>query len=386
MRIYDFPYTLNFAVTNLNDPDRDVFQGYEEKFDDAMMDTAKYLRKLYEEACKDGKITEEDFKTYILADYDRILDQTYKSTDIYALSMKYIAIKYLEAHRSEIPALLEEIKERGLEYSEFEAYTDSFHENLILVLLDLCKDFEIYSQNMREVNGEFLEEIKAFEERYGKEEGFKKYCEKYANAKTINFITRRHFINYAYLSIFGIQGSDVNLPEKSPVMKHKKSFGIREYISNFADRVENDYKEELVKSIIALTGQLDRFGLLTEYRDEHARKMRDLRLPGLKYSVTSQELRNKGDRNITEADLETRNNPSVYTLLSEENLSKLDIDVLLRMNSYYNNRIAKIIQTYALSLYILEELGATMQILEEGSYLSKDRIAPEILDGLLLKF
>ena len=131
MRIYDFSSTLNFAVTNLNDPDRDVFQGFEDKFDEKMIDTAIYLRRLYEEASVDGEITEEDFKDYIIEDYDRILDQTYRSTDIYALSMKYIAVKYLEAHRSEIPALMEEIKKRGLVYSEEEAYTDNFHENLL---------------------------------------------------------------------------------------------------------------------------------------------------------------------------------------------------------------------------------------------------------------
>ena len=127
MRIYDFSSTLNFAVTNLNDPDRDSFQGFEENFDDRMIDAAIYIRRLYEEVSKDGEITEEDFKSYIIEDYDRILDQTYRSTDIYALSMKYIALKYLEAHRSEIPALREEIKRRGLVYSETEAYTDSFY-------------------------------------------------------------------------------------------------------------------------------------------------------------------------------------------------------------------------------------------------------------------
>ena len=34
MRIYDFSSTINFAVINLNDPDKDVFQGFEENFDD----------------------------------------------------------------------------------------------------------------------------------------------------------------------------------------------------------------------------------------------------------------------------------------------------------------------------------------------------------------
>ena len=385
MRIYDFSSTLNFAVTNLNDPDRDVFQGFEEKFDEKMMDAAAYIRKLYEEASVDGEITEEEFKDYIIDDYDRILDQTYRSTDIYALSMKYIAVKYLEEHRSEIPALREEIIRRGLVYSEEEAYTDNFHENLLIVLLDLEKDFEIYVQNMNEINGEFLEEIKDFENKYGKEEGFKKYCEKYSNMKSINMVTRRHFINYAYLSIFGIEGSDVSLSEKSPVMKNKRSFAIREYVSNFADRIEADYREELVKSIMSLAGQLDRFGLLIEYRDEHARKMRDLRLPGLKYTVTSQELREKEDRNITEDDLEKSNNPSVFTLLSEKELSKLPLDVLLRMNSFYNNRLAKVVQSYALCLFILEEIGATM-FATEGKYLSKDSIDKSLLDTLLLKF
>ena len=385
MRIYDFSSTLNFAVINLNNPDRDSFQGFEEKFDERMMDAAIYIRRLYEEASKDGEITEEEFKDYIIEDYDRILDQTYRSTDIYALSMKYIALKYLEAHRSEIPVLMEEIRQRGLTYSETEAYTDDFHENLLIALLDLGKDFEIYSQNMRDINGEFLDEIKEFEAKYGKEEGFKKYCEKYSKMKEINMVTRRHFINYAYLSIFGIEGADVDLPDKSPVMKYKKSFAIRDYVSNFADRIEADYREELVTSIIALTGQLDRFGLLVQHRDEHARKMRDLRLPGLRYSVTAQELREKKDRNITEDDLEKNNDPSISTILSENELSKLPLDVLLRMNSFYNNRLAKIIQSYALSLYILEEIGATMYVID-GKYLSKDSIDKATLDSLLLKF
>lgn len=386
MRIYDFSSTINFAVINLNDPDKDVFQGFEENFDDKMIDAAIYLRKLYEEASVDGEITEEEFKDYILEDYDRILDQTYMSTDIYALSMKYIAVKYLESHRTEIPALREEIKRRGMVYSETEAYTDNFHENLLIVLLDLEKDFEIYSQNMGEINEEFLAEIKEFAEKYGKEEVFKKYCEKYSKMKEINMVIRRHFINYAYLSIFGIEGSDINLPEKSPVMKYKRSFAIREYVSNFADRIEADYREELVSSIISLAAQLDRFGLLIEYRDEHARKMKDLKLPGLRYTVTSQELKDKDGRNITEDDLEKNNDPSVLTLLSEKELSKLPLDVLLRMNSFYNNRLAKVMQSYALSLYILEEVGATMLVATEKKYLSKDSIDEQLLGSLLLKF
>lgn len=386
MRIYDFPYTINFAITNCNDPDRDIFQGFEEMFDEKMQDAASYIRKLYEERTADGEITEEEFKDYIIEDYDKILDETYRSTDVYLYSMKYIAVKYLESHRSEIPALREEIKKRGLEYSEVETYTDDFHENLLLALLNIEKDYEIYCENMSQTNGEYLEEIMGFVEKYGKEEGFKKYCEKYANMKSVSMVVRRHFLNYAYLSIFGIEGSSVSLSEKSPIMKYKKTYSIKEYVTTFADRIEANYKAELVDSIISLAAQIDRFGLLTEYRDEHAKKMRDIRLPGLKYSVTSQELKEGAEeRGLTEADLEKSNNPSVRTLFSAKELEKLPIDVLLRMNSFYNNRFAKIIQSYALSLFILEETFSTMMA-TKGETLSKDGIKQDDLDSLLLKF
>ena len=46
-------------------------------------------------------------------------------------------------------AELNEIRERGLQYSEKESYTDDFHENLLIALLAVQNDYEQYFENMK---------------------------------------------------------------------------------------------------------------------------------------------------------------------------------------------------------------------------------------------
>lgn len=381
MRIRDFFTTLNFAIINSDNSSRDVFRDFKNNFDENMEIAAEYIEKLYRMQTQDGPIDEESFKLCLIEDYDKMLDETYRSTYIYSLSMKYIALKYLEKHRSEIPALKKEIEERGLVYEEDESFTDNFHENLLRALLSAENDYRVYYENMAQINGEYLVEINDFWHKYGKEEGFKKYCEKYSKIKSVQMSVRRHFLSYAYLIMFGLEGSD-NLA----ISKYKKSYAIKEYITTFSERMEKDYREELVASVISLTSQLDRFGLLAEYRDEHARKMSTIGLPGLRYTVSTKELRATGElKKVPENVIEKSNNPSVSTLLSEDELKKLPIDVLLRMNSFYNNRVAKRIHTYAISLFVYEEANFTMNVIQ-GERITRKDIDSNFLENLLLKF
>lgn len=174
MRIIDFKSTLSFAIKTLNEDRADDNLNFERNFDSTMQNAAAYIKKLIEAKNEGDNITESELNEIILDDYNRIVDETYQNTDISIITMKYIAVKYLSAHRNEIPELLKEIDERGLVYSESESYTDDFHENLLLALLAVQDDYRQYSENMSETNPEFLEEIETLVKENGKVAGFKK--------------------------------------------------------------------------------------------------------------------------------------------------------------------------------------------------------------------
>lgn len=367
MKIHDFSSTLNFTVVNSRNDGSFETEKY---FDEDMQMTASYIIKICEEHFQDKEVSIEELGTFLLEDYNQITDETFFSAEIYRYSMKYLAIKYLETHRSEIPTLKQEIKERNIVFNENEIYTDNFHENLLEAVLAMEEDFECFCDNMAEKNPECLDEIKEFESKYGKEEGFKKFCEKYSNMKMFPATVRRAFISYAHFIIFGIEGIDENLSPKSQIIKYKKKYSLKDYATTLSERMEEGLIDELVNSIISLAYQLDRFGELAKYIENHAEKMNRICLPGLKY---------------VEKEEETADNPSVIKLFTEEKLRNLPLDVLLRMNSFYNNRFAKIISAYSMSLFILDETNSALDVLK-GNTLSKQSFSKENLDNLFLKY
>lgn len=372
MNLRSFSSTLNFAVKNLNHENTNDTSVFETLFDKIMQKASAYIQKIVIEQYGDLKISEEELDNLILDDYYNIVDSTFQNTDVYPLTMKYVALKYLDSHRKEIPQLAKEIEEKGLTYSPEELYTDDFHQNLLSALLYLQKDFKIYQNDIATSNGELLEEIEEFTNKYGKCEGFIKYCKKYENLKNYPFTLRRHFVTYAYCLIFGLEGIDENeLPPKSPILKYKKMYSIKEYTTILAQLKEKDLKEELKSSILSTFAQLDNLGEIMDNIDIYNHRMKKIALPGLQY--------------FSEEANDEQKYPKVNRLFTPENLDKLDIDVLLRINSFYNNRFAKVLDNYAKALFILENTQSSKSILE-GEILSSSTLPKGILDIILLKY
>jgi len=154
---------------------------------------------------------------------------------------------------------------------------------------------------------------------------------------------------------------------------------VKDYTKLYADRVEESYREELKLSIISLVSQLDRLGEITDATEKHNKNMDKINLPGLKYYVEDDEQK-KDDSNSPEFNL-----PKVDSLLTSDQLDKLDIDTLLRMNSFYNNRFARIIKEYAKTLFFLDNTTSTYEVLR-GNTLSKKSLDSTVFSNLLIKY
>lgn len=375
MRIRNFASTLNFAKATLNEDRVDDNVNFEKNFNSIMKQASIYIKKLARRKEVSEDITDQELNSLILDDYNRLLDETYQNTDIPLISMKYVAVKYLSKHRNEIPGLLKEIDERGLVYSENESYTDDFHENLLIALLAVQEDYEQYCANMKLTNPEFLAEIEALVAEHGNVGGFKKYCEKYSKMKGLPFNSRRQIISYGYLSIFGLEGIDeTTVPEGSAVLKYKASNFVKDYINGYLERLEPIYRENLENSILSSFEQLEQFGEIYSGIKKHNDKMKRIGLPGLGYARPEKETLPSGTVL-----------PKVEDLMNRNNLASQDIDVLLRMNSFYNNRLAKVINDYSMAIFTIDNLGLARQVYE-GKAPTKADISEETLEQLMIKY
>lgn len=374
MRIRNFSSTLKFAKANFEEDKLDGNIAFQENFNKIMEKYTKYIRKKVDESIDKADISASEINKIILEDYNRIVDSTYQNTDIPMISMKYIAVKYLSKYRNQIPELLKEIEERKLEYSENELYTDDFHENLLIALLSIQNDYNQYLQNMNQANPEFMVEIEKLKKENENEVAFKKYCDKYSKINGLSYSAKRQIISYGYLSIFGIEGIDENTTseKKSSALKYKKTNFVKDYITGYLERLEEVYRENLENSIITTFNQLDEFGEIEENIEYHNEKMRRNALPGLGYSTN-----NNGNNKF---DL-----PNARDLIRKDSLKEIDIDVLLRMNSFYNNRLAKVISEYAKAIFVIDNLKS-IKYIYDGNIPTKEDIAEETLDQLMIKY
>ena len=369
MRIRDFYSTLDFSISILNGKRNEDLRSFETNFDTIMRRSSYYITKLLND--RQDELA-EDFDEYdlILDDYDGIVDEIYQNTNIPVVSMKYIATKYLCNHRELIPELEAEIKERGLSLQDEEAYGDDFHENLLTATMAMQIQYENDVDGLEEIPFDDIQVVLADLKEDGNEaEAFKKIYDKYGNMTMLPFHLRRQLIGNMYYCIFGIKGSD---DRKNPeIAKIKNKLHLREYSRSYLEQVESIYRNEIEEAILTMVYQLDRFGEISEKIDIHNAKMRRVGLPGLGYQF---------DETGSTKDL-----PRVETLMTKEKLGTLGIDSLLRLNSFYNNRCAKIISEYAMSLFVIGELDAIGNILD-GEDITKQNVGEETLSNLLIKY
>lgn len=382
MKLRSFLETLSFAISIINEETFEDNRSFESNFDDIMQHASDYIRRIVAEdtaiRAEDG-LPPRELSEIILEDYDNVVNETYQNSDISLISMKYIAVRYLSRHKDEIPALEAEIEERGLTFSEEENYTDNFHDNLLLALLAVKDDYNEYYRSMMETNGEYMDEIRSFTDQYGDEEGFKRYCEKYGNMKMLPYSTRRQIIVYAYYTVFGVRGLDESkLSPKSPVLKIKAANFLKDYLNSYLERLEPVYRENLEDSILSSLYQLECFGELEDNIKVHNERMKRVGLPGLGYYLD--EVDENGDIQPGNEKL-----PKISELVRSGELRKLDIDVLLRMNSFYNNRFAKVLNDYSMALYVLDNTNSLESVIE-GETMTTESLGKSTLDSLMVKY
>lgn len=370
MKIRDFFSTLNFSVSILNDRNNEDVRNFEDNFDDIMRSSIEYIRNLAEDNA-DALSEDYDINDLVLDDYDYISDETFQNADIYAISMKYIASKYLNSHRYLIPELEREIEERGLEFREEESYTDDFHENLVTALLALKHDYEEnYGTLLDEIPEEVASILRVGSEQSEREEAFKRLYNQYGNASMVPYNVRRNVMMMGYYSLFGLQGVDQKNGTQSS-LRIKSAFHMKDYIQTYVERLEPVYKTEIVNSILSMVYQLDRFGEIYEKIEVHNDRMRRYGLPGLGYQSDEKEIYPKL--------------PRFEQLMTEDNLMKQNIDDLLTLNAFYNNRFAKIMNEYALALFVIGNLDITQRCVD-GEEITKSRLTQDKLNMLVTKY
>lgn len=370
MKIRDFFSTLNFSISILNDRNNDEIRHFEDDFDEIMRGSSEYIRKLVEDNAEE--LSEEyEVEDLILDDYNYISNETFQNTDIHAISMKYVASKYLNSHRNIIPELEKEIEERGLVFCEEESYTDDFHENLLTALLSLKHD---YKENYGDLLDEIPEEVSSIL-RVGTEQGeidaaFKNLYNKFGNATMVPYALRRNVMMMGYYSLYGLQGIDEKSASQS-TLKIKNAFHMKDYIQTYVERLEPVFKTEIVNSILSIVYQLDRFGEIYEKIEAHNDRMNRFGLPGLGYQSDEKEI--------------YPNLPRFEELMTEKLLMQQNVEDLLILNVFYNNRFAKVMNEYALSLFVMANLEK-IQSCVNGENITKDRISRSTLNMLITKY
>lgn len=370
MKIRDFFSTLNFSISILNDRNNEDVRNFEDNFDDIMRNSIEYIRRLAEDNAE-ALSDEYDIDDLVLDDYDYISNETFQNTDIHPIAMKYVASKYLNSHRDIIPDLEREIEERGLVFCEEESYTDDFHENLLTALLSLKHDYkENYGTLLEELPEEVSSILRVGTDPGEKDAAFRTLHNKFGSATMAPYALRRNVMMMGYYSLYGLQGLDDKTAPQS-TLKIKNAFHIKDYIQSYVDRLEPVFKNEIVNSILSIVYQLDRFGEIYEKIESHNDRMNRYGLPGLGYQSDEKEI--------------YPNLPRFEQLMTEELLMKQNVEDLLILNVFYNNRFAKVMNEYALSLFVIGNLDRTQRYVD-GEELTVSRLSKSTLNVLITKY
>lgn len=128
------------------------------------------------------------------------------------------------------------------------------------------------------------------------------------------------------------------------------------------------FSDKLKKNYIQLLGKagdfFKRYNFLEEYNNTYNKTMKDLGIIGIEYDVS-------GKKELT-----------IEDTFSEEYLEKLDINTLMTLNAFWQNRMAKDSKRIHIALYVLDKL----QLLEKGATLDDvDEIPNEEIKELIAR-
>lgn len=375
MKIADFYTELKCAIkyTKLYKCERS--KNPELKYmDENIKKAIKYIRKKYKnpEEQRNKELTEDEIDEFIIADYMEMKEITEANSFMNNYIMLFFALKYLEEHKDEIPKLSEEVEERKIIFQD--TMTDNFHENLLRAVSYLessCTEYVYkYIERYESDYIAIVEDI----QKYGEKIAFVRYCDNCLKCNMMNISMKRTFMNIAYTVIFGIKGIDEKaLPKNDKALNYKNKYKINGYIYECIEVVKKTAKECLANALHQVCNKLSDFDYFSEAQEIHKSKMEYMGLPGLIYNLN--------DKNSSY-------NPSIKKMLSYEELKELDINELIRMSSFYNNKLAKQIKSYSLALFYLKNKGLLEEIIEDK--VTEDEIELQAedkeLDNIYIKY
>ena len=388
--IRPFMDTMNFAITNSEKTDMIFLKN----FDDSMQKSIYYIKNLIKKEYPNIDITVDDVNRIIMEDYSQIIDNTFQNDSIYDLSMRYIATKYLSLNRDKLSQMLEKVE--SLDYEKFiedERYSDDFQKNCMFTACVLKQDYEKSSKEFYDVNFEEYDKIQKLVQERGKDNAFLAICNEYNAKRNNDYIQVRQFIKSVYWLIYGIEGRDKEKDHKSksPVSKMMEKYAVEDYIDLENYIVRDCLKIELIDSIILMVCQLDSFGQIFQNMDLHNYIMTRLNLPGLIFKVPLEQLP-QGTKIRDIMQYYNSKATGYRILMGKESLKNLDIESLLQLNSFYNNRLAKVLESYGKDLFIIENIGGVEKILsnfdkdELNMGLNRKDIGDDTLNAILEKY
>ncbi len=373
MRIKDFYTTLNYAINEFNrtEMSKDKSMSKLRYLDENIQMASEYIQRLYKKSkFADKEISKGELSELIIDDYGNIIDEIYLNYSVYGSLMKYLAAKYLSQHLSDIPILLQEAKEKGIEFDENQLYMDDFHNNLLYVCLDLENNYNTYINNLEKFNSEFIDLMRKFVENYGPKEGYIRLCQRYNNTKIYSVSDKTKIMRTAYIVMFGLTGLQTdNLSKEDKALKFKNNSQAKDYIFSYTESLSDDCKEMITNVLLVILNRLNEFGYLSDAAENYKKRLQRIGLPGLKYVFKEEE---------------TVNNPSIESIVRYENFINLELQDLVRMISFYNNKLAKVLDNYSLALFFMESIESTYDILK-GKTISTSSFDKDDLENLYLK-
>ena len=121
---------------------------------------------------------------------------------------------------------------------------------------------------------------------------------------------------------------------------------LHKFLEEQVKLLYGELKSNYVESVLRVSENMDRLGLLERYCDRHNSLMQRMGLSGLSYSYEKDE---KGDT-------------SVRSFFQRENIEKMDIYKLSMLNAFLINRYTKALEGINQTFFIVNELGLWTQI------------------------
>lgn len=358
IQIGNFKKELNFALNN-STYDKD---DYISDFDNNMQKAIFYIQNHVLKDIDTKDISFNNIIQLIFKDYYSIMDTSIQNGDIESSCMLYIGYKYLLQHRDVLSNLLKKLDKVSLdELPDRKIFSESFDENLFYAALWIKKQYDVFCQGFKTYYPLTSLAVMKILNKKDKESAFVEVSTNIAKNKKASFSLKCQTIQSIHWVLYGLENPHFEAKSSSANLVEK--YIKKDFIDSFFLDVSDSLKSKLINSLTSTFSLLDQFGSISESINIHNSRMSKIRLPGLLITRHKEgEFDNFKNKDIMEA--YSSKLMSLDDLMSKDVLQTLDIEALLQLNSFYNNRLAKVLENYAKSLFILTNVDGYSSIIQ----------------------